>query len=176
MKQSWGYPKRYTPAARRTVALAARGAIIQGRGVTLGGGGCGSFEAWAKRDLSELKVRYIFLDGWYPRVRNREEAVHVPVLVTLGVCANGQRVVLDVGGVGGGERAGVAGRGAGAGRAQPGYQELAVIDGNPGLRAAPLKSDGGIAIQRCTNHKLWNLLGKAPAPFCARNWPRTTGA
>ena len=27
------------------------------------------FEAWAKRDLSELKVRYIFLDGWYPRVR-----------------------------------------------------------------------------------------------------------
>ncbi len=22
------------------------------------------FEAWAKRDLSELKVRYLLLDGW----------------------------------------------------------------------------------------------------------------
>ncbi len=24
------------------------------------------FAAWAKRDLAELKVRYLFLDGWYP--------------------------------------------------------------------------------------------------------------
>ena len=54
------------------------------------------FEAWAKRDLSELKVRYIFLDGWYPRVRIGKKRVRVPVLVTLGVCANGQRVVLDL--------------------------------------------------------------------------------
>ena len=42
------------------------------------------FEAWAKRDLSELKVRYIFLDGWYPRVRIGKKRVRVPVLVTLG--------------------------------------------------------------------------------------------
>jgi transposase-like protein len=27
------------------------------------------FTAWAQRDLGELKVRYLFLDGWYPRVR-----------------------------------------------------------------------------------------------------------
>ena len=27
------------------------------------------FTAWAKRDLGALKVRYLFLDGWYPRVR-----------------------------------------------------------------------------------------------------------
>ena len=53
------------------------------------------FEACAKRDLSELKVRYIFLDGWYPRVQIGKKRVRVPVLVTLGVCANGQRVVLD---------------------------------------------------------------------------------
>ena len=54
------------------------------------------FQAWAKRDLSELKVRYIFLDGWYPRVRIGKKRVRVPVLVTLGVCANGQRVILDL--------------------------------------------------------------------------------
>ena len=38
-----------------------------------------------------------------------------------------------------------------------------MIDGNPGLRAALKMQWPGIAIQRCTNHKLWNLLAKAPA-------------
>ena len=121
------------------------------------------FEAWAKRDLSELKVRYIFLDGWYPRVRIGKKRVRVPVLVTLGVCANGQRVVLDLrlSGVES-EQAWLDAVRALAGR-NLGTPELAVIDGSPGLRAAPKMQWPGIAIQRCTNHKLWNLLAKAPA-------------
>jgi putative transposase len=49
------------------------------------------FEAWAQRDLGTLKIRYLFLDRWYPRVRIGKKRVRVPVLVTLGVCANGQR-------------------------------------------------------------------------------------
>jgi putative transposase len=121
------------------------------------------FEAWAKRDLSELKVRYIFLDGWYPRVRIGKKRVRVPVLVTLGVCANGQRVVLDLrlSGVES-EQAWLDAVRALAGR-NLGTPELAVIDGSPGLRAALKMQWPGIAIQRCTNHKLWNLLAKAPA-------------
>ena len=27
------------------------------------------FAAWAQRDLGALKIRYLFLDGWYPHVR-----------------------------------------------------------------------------------------------------------
>ena len=121
------------------------------------------FAAWAKRDLGELKVRYLFLDGWYPRVRIGKKRVRVPVLVTLGVCANGQRVVLDL-------------RLAGAESEQAwldavrslaarnlGTPLLAVIDGNPGLAAALKVQWPKLAIQRCTNHKLWNLLAKAPA-------------
>jgi transposase-like protein len=121
------------------------------------------FAAWARRDLGELKVRYLFLDGWYPRVRIGKKRVRVPVLVTLGVCANGQRVVLDL-------------RLAGAESEQAwldavrwlaarnlGTPLLAVIDGNPGLAAALKAQWPKIAIQRCTNHKLWNLLAKAPA-------------
>ena len=38
-----------------------------------------------------------------------------------------------------------------------------MIDGNPGLAAALKMQWPQIAIQRCTNHKLWNLLAKAPA-------------
>jgi putative transposase len=39
----------------------------------------------------------------------------------------------------------------------------AVINGNPGLAAALTARWPKLAIQRCTNHKLWNLLAKAPA-------------
>ena len=76
------------------------------------------FEAWTKRDLGELKIRYLFLDGWYPRVRIGKKRVRVPVLVTLGVCANGQRVVLDLRLAGGESEQSLAGRGAHAVRAQ----------------------------------------------------------
>ncbi len=40
---------------------------------------------------------------------------------------------------------------------------LAIIDGNPGLMNALQSHWPGIAIQRCTAHKLWNLQSKAPA-------------
>jgi putative transposase len=121
------------------------------------------FEAWEQRDLGELQIRYLFLDGWYPRVRIGKKRVRVPVLVTLGVCANGHRVVLDLRLAGGeSEQAwldamrSLAARNLGAPR-------LAVIDGNPGLAAALRMQWPQLALQRCTNHKLWNLLAKAPA-------------
>jgi putative transposase len=121
------------------------------------------FEAWAKRDLGELKIRYLFLDGWYPRVRIGKKRVRVPVLVTLGVCANGQRMVLDLRLAGGeSEQAwldavrSLAARNLGA-------PILAVIDGNQGLAGALKVQWPKLAIQRCTNHKLWNLLAKVPA-------------
>lgn len=121
------------------------------------------FEAWAQRDLGELKIRYLFLDGWYPRVRIGKKRVRVPVLVTLGVCANGQRVVLDLRLAGGeSEQAWLDAVRALAAR-HLGTPVLAVIDGNPGLAAALKMQWPQLAIQRCTNHKLWNLLAKAPA-------------
>jgi putative transposase len=121
------------------------------------------FVVWAKRDLGELQIRYLFLDGWYPRVRIGRKRVRVPVLVTLGVCANGQRVVLDL------RLAGVESEQAWLDAVRSlaarnlGAPRLAVVDGNPGLSAALQIQWPAIAIQRCTNHKLWNLLAKAPA-------------
>jgi putative transposase len=121
------------------------------------------FAAWAQRDLGELKIRYLFLDGWYPRVRIGKKRVRVPVLVTLGVCANGQRVVLDL------RLAGVESEQAWLDAVRSLSARnldspiLAVIDGNPGLAAALKVQWPQLAIQRCTNHKLWNLLAKAPA-------------
>jgi putative transposase len=121
------------------------------------------FAAWAQRDLGEMKIRYLFLDGWYPRVRIGKKRVRVPVLVTLGVSANGQRVVLDLRLAGGESEQAWLDAVRALGARHLGTPVLAVIDGNPGLAAALRMQWPQIALQRCTNHKLWNLLAKAPA-------------
>ncbi len=123
----------------------------------------GDFETWSRRDLSKEKIVYLFLDGWYPRVRIGKKRVRVPVLVTLGTCQDGRRVVLDLR---------IAGEESEASWTEVihsliergvGLPRIAVIDGNPGLEAALRVAWSKIDIQRCTNHKLWNLLSKAPA-------------
>jgi putative transposase len=121
------------------------------------------FTAWSTRDLAAEEVCYLFLDGWYPRVRIGKKRARVPVLVTLGVCADGRRIVLDM------RIAGQESEAAWRELVQSlvarhlGTPALAVIDGNPGLGAALRAQWPEIAIQRCTNHKLRNLLAKAPA-------------
>ena len=132
------------------------------------------FEEWRQRDLGTDAIRYLMLDGWYPRVRLGRRRVRVPVLVTLGIRADGQRVVLDLR---------LAGQETAAAweevidhlvARQVGVPTLALIDGNPGLHAALRKQWPTLAIQRCTAHKLRNLLSKAPAHLHGR-WRKTIG-
>jgi len=121
------------------------------------------FTAWSARDLAAEEVCYLFMDGWYPRVRIGKKRTRVPVLVTMGVCADGRRIVLDM------RIAGQESEAAWCELMQSlvarhlGTPTLAVIDGNPGLQAALRAQWPEIPIQRCTNHKLRNLLAKAPA-------------
>jgi transposase-like protein len=121
------------------------------------------FAVWGQRDLAAEQICYLFLDGWYPRVRIGKKRVRVPVLVTLGTCGDGRRVLLDLR---------LAGEESTAAwqevlqalvRRNIGRPVLAMIDGNPGLEAALRTTWPRIDLQRCTNHKLWNLLAKTPA-------------
>jgi len=121
------------------------------------------FEEWRQRNLSQEVIRYLMLDGWYPKVRIGRRRVRVPVLVTLGIKADGHRIVLDMRLVGQ--------------ETTQAWQEvieklvergigvplLAMIDGNPGLYAALRAQWPQLPIQRCTVHKLRNLLTRAPA-------------
>jgi len=153
-----------TRRLRGALAPLLRGAPLSKDAVSrLGGRLREDFEAWAGRDLGALKIRYLFLDGWYPRVRIGKKHVRVPVLVTLGVCANGQRVVLDLRLAGGESEQAWLDAVRALGARHLGTPVLAVIDGNPGLAAALRMQWPQLALQRCTNHKLWNLLAKAPA-------------
>jgi transposase-like protein len=121
------------------------------------------FDTWRARDVTDEDIRYVFMDGWYPKVRIGGRRERVPVLVTLGVRANGERVVLDMRLVGEESAASwteVVGSLAARHVARP---VLAVVDGNPGLTSALRAHWPGIEIQRCTAHKLRNLQAKAPA-------------
>jgi len=121
------------------------------------------FETWRARDLADEDIRYVFMDGWYPKVRIGGRRVRVPVLVTLGVRANGERVVLDLRLAG--EESAASWREVVTSLVarQLARPALAVIDGNPGLRTALQTEWPGIEVQRCTAHKLRNLQAKAPA-------------
>src|SRR5437764_14499647 len=51
-------------------------------------------EAWRTRSLAALDVIYIYLDGFFLRVRSAGKVVSVPVLGVLGVLADGGNPLL----------------------------------------------------------------------------------
>jgi transposase-like protein len=120
------------------------------------------FEAWRSRDLASAEIRYLLADGWYPKVRLGKRRVTVPVLVVLGVRADGHKELLDL------RLAGDESTAAWRDSVQHlvarhiSVPVLAVIDGNPGLAAALREAWPTLPLQRCTAHKLRNLEAKAP--------------
>jgi putative transposase len=120
------------------------------------------FKEWRKRSLKTEAVVLLYLDGICLRVRIANKVVSGPVLVALGVKADGQKVVLDLellqsesSECWGGFVEGLVGR-------ELKRPCLVIIDGNKGLRAAVDKNWPGIEVQRCTVHKLRNLERHTP--------------
>ena len=102
------------------------------------------------------------MDGWYPKVRIGRQRARVPVLVTLGMRANGERVVLDLRLAGDESTAAWRDVIRSLVERHMGTPALAMIDGSAGLAAALREQWPTLAIQRCTTHKLRNLEAKAP--------------
>lgn len=121
-----------------------------------------SYERWQQRDLAEERIVYLYLDALYPKVRSGGKVVSLPVLVALGVKETGEKVLLALA-TGGAESGAswqllledLAAR-------RLGRPRLLISDGNPGLKSALERVWPGVAHQRCTVHKLRNLLAKAP--------------
>ena len=123
----------------------------------------GDFETWRGRDLADEQIQYLIMDGWYPKVRIGKRRERVPVLVTLGVRGDGERVVLDVRLAGDESTAAWRDVIRSLVDRHVGVPRLAMIDGSAGLAAALREQWPTLAIQRCTTHKLRNLEAKAPA-------------
>jgi putative transposase len=120
------------------------------------------YERWRQRDLAEEHIVYLYLDAIYPRVRSAGKVVSLPVLVALGVKPTGEKILLALA---------IAGAETGAAwqmmledlaARHLGRPRLVISDGNAGLSSALERIWPGVGHQRCTVHKLRNLLAKAP--------------
>ena len=122
----------------------------------------GSYEQWRQRNLAEDRVVYLYLDAIYPRVRSGGKVVSLPVLVALGMKSTGEKVLLAL--TTGGAETGAAWQMVLEDLAarQLGRPRLVISDGNAGLKSALERVWPGVAHQRCSVHKLRNLLAKAP--------------
>ena len=98
MKRSWGCIWRAATAGglRRVGAAAARRAAVEGRGVAAVAGWPRTSRRGRPETWPTTEIRYLFLDGWYPKVRFGKRRVRVPVLGDAGRPGDGQRVVLDL--------------------------------------------------------------------------------
>ena len=121
-----------------------------------------SYRTWQGRDLAEEKIVYLYLDAIYPKVRSGGRVVSLAVLVALGVRENGEKVLLSLLTAGSESADGwqmlledLAAR-------RLGRLRLVISDGHTGLGAALDRLWPGLLHQRCTVHKLRNLVAKAP--------------
>lgn len=120
------------------------------------------YDEWHARRLEAETIVILYLDAIALRVRLDRKVVSVPVLVALGVRADGQKVVLDLEGLTSESTTAWSGfveSLIARGLRRP---QLCVLDGSPGLRAAIETSWPGVAVQRCVVHKLRNLERHAP--------------
>jgi transposase-like protein len=120
------------------------------------------WDSWNKRDLSTDDIVRLILDGTVVRARLDRKATAISLLVVLGIRRDGQKVLLAVRSMGGeSEEAwrAVLDDLIVRGLKKP---ELAVVDGAAGLEKALVTLWSDLPIQRCTVHKLRNLIAHAP--------------
>ncbi len=120
------------------------------------------FEEWRTRSLADRDLRYLYLDAIALKVRIARKVVSVPVLVALGVDRQGRKEVLDLELCAAESSAAWAGFVAGLVTRGVRRPVLLILDGSPGLAQAVAATWPGVAVQRCTVHKLRNLLRYAP--------------
>lgn len=120
------------------------------------------WESWTRRDLTGEDVVRLILDGSVVRVRLDGKATSISLLVVLGVCRDGQKVLLAVKNMGGESEAAwrtvlddLVSRGLKA-------PTFVITDGAAGLEKALTLVWPEALVQRCTVHKHRNLLAHAP--------------
>ena len=123
------------------------------------------WDNWNKRDLANDDIVRLILDGTHVKVRMDKKATGVSLLVVLGIRRDGQKVLLAVKNMGGESEAAwrtILDDLTKRGLRKP---ELAIVDGAPGLEKALASLWADLPIQRCTVHKLRNLIAHAPKKF-----------
>ena len=120
------------------------------------------WEAWNARSLAAEPIVRLILDGTVVRVRLDKKATSISLLIVLGVREDGQKVLLAIKQMGGETAA--AWRSVLDDLVKRGLRkpDFVIVDGATGLEKALAELWGDVPTQRCTVHKLRNLLAHAP--------------
>ena len=120
------------------------------------------WDAWNARSLAAEPVARLILDGTVVRARIDRQATAISLLVVIGVRTDGQKVLLAVKSMG--SESTEAWRAVIDDLVRRGLRrpEFLIVDGAPGLENAIAAVWAGVPVQRCTVHKLRNLLAHAP--------------
>jgi transposase-like protein len=120
------------------------------------------WDAWNARSLAAEPIVRLILDGTVVRVRLDRKATSISLLIVLGVREDGQKVLLAIKNMGGETAAAwhsVLDDLVKRGLRKP---DFVIVDGATGLDKALAELWGDVPTQRCTVHKLRNLLAHAP--------------
>jgi transposase-like protein len=120
------------------------------------------FDTWRQQALAPDAGRYLYCDAIALKVRLVRKVVAVPVLVALGVDPQGRKTVLALELCASEATAAWAGFVTGLSARGLRAPLLVIVDGSPGLRQAVGSTWPAATVQRCTVHKLRNLLRYAP--------------
>ena len=120
------------------------------------------FDAWRGRDLSQESYVILLLDAIRVPVRLARRVVKVPVQAVLGVKASGEKELLELRLVPSESLKSWEGVIEALVRRNLAAPLLVLLDGNAGLIRSVREAWPGARLQRCTKHKLENLLAKAP--------------
>jgi transposase-like protein len=120
------------------------------------------YETWRVRDLSAERLKVLYLDALYLRVRLAKKIEKVPVATAIGVREDGTKVLLGLWTYASEGRAAWAEVLADLTARGLRVPVVGVIDGSRGLRAALAECWPKVVVQRCTVHKLRNLEAHAP--------------
>jgi transposase-like protein len=119
------------------------------------------FASWQQRDLTSEAYPILFLDGFHLKVRLARKVLTAPVLAALGVAEDGSKVLVGL-------RVAVSEAAVLWGEVLTDLQRqglraplLLVVDGHAGLGKS-LAAWPNARVQRCTQHKLRNLLEHCP--------------
>jgi len=124
----------------------------------------GGVEKWRNRDLSQEKIKYIFVDGVIFKMRLKWSVENIPVLAAIGVTEDGTKLVL---GLQSGDKESASNwreffrdlKSRGLDRTSV---RLGIMDGLSGLEKVFEEEFRNAKVQRCQVHVARNVLAKVP--------------
>jgi putative transposase len=124
----------------------------------------GAVEKWRNRDLSEEKIKYLYIDGVNFKMRSGGTIENVPVLVAIGVTEEGIKVIV---GLQSGDKESATNwreffRDLKSRGLNVSLVRLGIIDGLSGLEMVFREEFPNAKVQRCQVHVARNVLAKVP--------------